>query len=212
MHRTMATDTKSSARDFESTNGSPAAADDLIVAVYDELRALAVRYINQEHHPQTLQPTALVNEAYVRLAAGERRLWHDRGHFLAAAAVAMRRILVVHARARLRQKRGRGWNRLPIEVDDLPMAVNMAVNDERVLAVDEALHRLAERDPERARLVELRFFAGQPVEAIAAALGRSPRSVARDWKLAKAWLSRELCEGEVADGARGARGTRVEST
>ena len=193
----MATETDGTASDHASTHGFPTeAADDLIVAVYDELRALAMRYISQERHPQTLQPTALVNEAYVRLAGGERRLWQDRGHFLAAAAVAMRRILVVRARARLRQKRGVGWHRLPIEVDELPGTVT----DERVLAVDEALHRLAARDPERAQLVELRFFAGQPVEAIAAALGRSPRSVARDWKLAKAWLSRELCEGGTPAG------------
>jgi RNA polymerase sigma factor (TIGR02999 family) len=159
--------------------------------VYDRLRQLARRHLARERAGHTLQPTALVHEAYLRLAGHHRIQWQDRGHFLALAATTMRRVLVSHARGRLAEKRGGGGAALSL--DDVPApAVERA---EELVALDDALEALAAFDPRQARVVELRYFGGLTVEETAAALGVSPATVKLDWSLARAWLRRELTEG-----------------
>jgi RNA polymerase sigma-70 factor (ECF subfamily) len=157
-------------------------------AVYSELRRLARKYIAHERIGQTLQATALVNEAYLRLKKEDTQHWRNRAHFCAIAANAMREILVERARTRAAAKRG--GSRVRVSLDDhIPADKSDSVD---VLALHEALDRLAVMDPELARLVELRFFGGLTVEEAAGALGSSPATVKRSWKLAKAWLMREL--------------------
>jgi RNA polymerase sigma factor (TIGR02999 family) len=157
--------------------------------IYEELRALAGRKMRQERSDQTLQATALVHEAYLRLVDTTKiQLWDSRWHFFAAAAQAMRRILVDNARRRLSLKRGGGAERVDIEKLDLP--VDALADD--VIALDEALVRLAEKDPDKARLVSLRFFGGLTNEEAAAALGISTATADRAWAYAKAWLYREM--------------------
>lgn len=162
-------------------------ADDLMPVVYNELRRLAAGYLRRERPGQTLQATALVHEAYLRLA-GAGRPWTDRQHFLGIAARSMRQILVERARARGAHKRWGGMARVSL-TDSLVSGAN---DDAMLPALDEALSRLEELDPEQARIIELRYFAGLSVEEAAGALGMSPATLKRRWALARAWLFREL--------------------
>jgi len=169
--------------------GDPHAAEELLPLVYDELRKLAAQKLAQEKPGQTLQPTALVHEAYLRLGDVDKsRHWNSRGHFFAAAAEAMRRILVDQARRKQADKHGAG--RLPV---DLPE--DLAVPEARshdLLALDEALSRLENHDPDAARLVKLRYFAGLSHQDAAEALGISRGAADRLWALGRAWLFRQL--------------------
>jgi RNA polymerase sigma factor (TIGR02999 family) len=176
---------------------------DLMPLVYDELRRIAARYVSHERPGQTLQATALVNEAFVRLAAERARHFNGRTHFLAIAALSMRQILVQRARARRAAKRGGAPQR--VELDDQVVAHADAAfqaaalprpDDIDVLALDEALTRLAALDPDLARIVELRYFGGLTVEEAADVTGVSPATVKRQWALARAWLKRAL-EGDA---------------
>jgi RNA polymerase sigma factor (TIGR02999 family) len=164
--------------------GDAQAASELLPLVYHALRRLAARQLKQERPGQTLSPTALVHEAYLRLAGDAGRGWDCRGHFFAAAAVAMRRILVENARRKRRLKHGGGQER--VSLDDV--AALEEAPSEDVLALNEALAQLAEEDPAKARLVELRFFAGLSVEDAASCLGISRATAARYWAFARAWL------------------------
>jgi RNA polymerase sigma-70 factor (ECF subfamily) len=160
----------------------------LLEAVYPELRRIAARYMRSERAGHTLQATALVNEAYLQLVGQADRDWQNRSHFFAVAAQLMRRILVDYARHKNAQKRGGG--RQPVELTDA-----LAISDERlddILCIDEALYRLAEWDPRQCKVVELLFFSGLTEDEAAEILGISPRTVKRDWRLAKAWLHGEL--------------------
>ena len=171
-------------------DGGPGTSGEMLPEVYDELRKLARARLARERQPhQTLQPTALVHEAYLRVSGDDQgRLWDRRGHFFAAAALAMRRILVERARHYQRIKHGSAEER--VELDSAIMRADPALTD--LVAVDEALTRLEQTDPRKAQVVSLRYFAGLSVEETAAALGVSPDTVMRDWRLAKAWLLREL--------------------
>jgi RNA polymerase sigma factor (TIGR02999 family) len=176
--------------------GDPHAAEQLLPLVYDELRRLAAAKLAQEKPGQTLEATALVHEAYVRLVdappAGAAREWEGRAHFFAAAAEAMRRILVEKARRKSRQKHGGGCPRVDVELANIvsPMP------DEDLLALDEAMTRLAAVDPIRARLVQLRFYAGLSNEEAAKVLGISGVTAKRYWRYARAWLHREVGKGD----------------
>jgi RNA polymerase sigma factor (TIGR02999 family) len=169
--------------------GDRHAASQLLPLVYEELRRLAGRKMAHEPAGQTLNATALVHEAYLRLVGGDERQWDSRGHFFAAAAEAMRRILIENARRRRSAKRGGKLARRELRDDD---AVADADDHENLLALDEALAKLAVAEPELARLVELRYFAGLTVEEAAQALGVSPRTAKRNWSYARAWLRREM--------------------
>jgi RNA polymerase sigma factor (TIGR02999 family) len=169
--------------------GEPHAAQQLLPLVYDELRKLAAQRMAQEPSGQTLQATALVHEAYLRLVGPDKVAhWNGRGHFFAAAAEAMRRILVENARRKKSAKAGGGRQRH--ELIDVTLAVDSTGDD--FFAVDEALSRLAKAHPRAARLVHLRFFLGQTIEEAAAHLGLEVRTAYRDWAYARAWLRREL--------------------
>ena len=173
--------------------GDPNAADQLLPLVYDELRKLAAQKLAQEKPGQTLQPTALVHEAYLRLVApADAPRWDSRGHFFAAAAEAMRRILVDAARRKLTDKHG--GERRRVEMPDVPAEPDAA--DERLLALDGALTRLAAEDPTAARVVELRHFAGLSIEDAARALGLSRATAYRHWTYARAWLRDAISEAE----------------
>src|SRR5262245_46362467 len=165
----------------------PRARDALIPIVHEELRRLAHRYMRGERAGHTLQTTVLVNEAYMRLVDIDRIEWRDRGHFFAMAATLMRRILVDHARDRDRDKRGGGV--VLTSLGDKAIATASSLD---VLALDEALGRLSDMDPQLARLVDLRFFAGMTIEETADALDISPATVKRDWTWVKAWLHQQL--------------------
>jgi RNA polymerase sigma factor (TIGR02999 family) len=171
-------------------NHDPAARDQLVPIVYGELRRLAHHYMRGERAGHTLETTALVNEAYVRLAGIDAMQWRDRAHFFAMAATLMRRVLVDYARQRGREKRGAGVTLTSL--DDSIVAPEAAVD---VVALDLALERLAAVDPQQSRVVELRFFAGMSVQETADALGISPATVKRDWVTAKLWLYNELTTG-----------------
>jgi len=165
--------------------GDPDAADQLLPLVYDELRKLAAERMAQEKPGQTLQATALVHEAYVRLIGPDpEKGWDNRGHFFAAAAEAMRRILLNRARDKGRQKRG--GDRQRIDLDQVVVAEK--ASDGEVIAVNEAIERLANQNPSCAELVKLRFFTGLTMEEAAAALGIAPRTAHRYWVFARAWL------------------------
>ena len=175
--------------------GDPHAASQLLPLVYDELRQLAAHKLAHENPGQTLQPTALVHEAYLRLVAtpatqaGEDEpQWDSRGHFFAAAAEAMRRILVEQARRKKRIKHGGDLQRVDLEGQDVPVRPP----PEEILALDDALTRLAEEDPEAARVVQLHFFAGLSIEQAAEALGVSRATAYRQWSYARAWLGDAL--------------------
>jgi RNA polymerase sigma factor (TIGR02999 family) len=168
--------------------GDESALDQLLPAVHDELRKLARRQMRRERHDHTLQTTALVNEAYLRLVDLSRVQWHDRAHFFAMSARLMRRILVDHARSHRCQKR-RG-DKKPMSLDDAPF-----VSPERgaqFVALDDALQALAAIDERKSRVIEMRFFGGLTVEETAEALHVSVETVMRDWRLAKVWLLREM--------------------
>ena len=156
--------------------------------VYDELRRLASSYLRQERSDHTLQPTALVHEAYLRLVDQKNVHWKDKGHFFAITAQLMRRILVDHARSHRAEKRGSGAAKVPLE-DAVVMSNE---RPDELLTLDESLTRLGRMDPQQARIVELRIFAGLSVEDTADLLGISPATVKRDWSMAKAWLSLEI--------------------
>jgi len=156
----------------------------LVPLVYDELRVLARAQLRHERPDHSLQPTALVHEAYLRLLGATPSGFNDRQHFFRAAAQAMRRILVEHARARTRQKRGGA--RVRVDLSGLDLAHDP--DPDQLLALDEAIRRLEEQDPEAAEVVRLRFFAGLSVEETARATGLSERTVKREWAFARAWL------------------------
>ena len=179
------------------SNGDPAALDTLVPIVHGQLRALARRYMAGERADHTLQTNALVNEAYLRLVDMGRVEWRDRAHFFAIAARIMRHILVDMARAKRFRKRGGELTRVALDQALLP-APSPACD---VLDVDAALETLAAIDPRRGKVVELRIFGGLSVEETAAALGVSTDTVSRDWKLAKAWLARELAGSSEVSGA-----------
>jgi RNA polymerase sigma factor (TIGR02999 family) len=169
------------------SNRDPAARERLVPIVYDELRRLAHYYMRGERTGHTLQTTALVNEVYLRLAGIDGMRWRDRAHFFAMAATLMRRVLVDYARQRAREKRGAGVS--VTSLGEHAVAVQPAVD---IVALDEALQRLATVDPQQSRVVELRFFAGLSVDETAEALGISPATVKRDWATARLWLFNEL--------------------
>jgi RNA polymerase sigma factor (TIGR02999 family) len=178
--------------------GDAKAAEQLLPLVYDELRALAAQKMVQEKPNQTLQATALVHEAYIRLVDGDKaQHWDSRGHFFAAAAEAMRRILLNRARDKGRLRHGGG--RIRLDFDHLEIAVNDPGED--VLALDDTLEKLASEDPQSANLLKLRFFAGLTMEQAAEALGLSQRTAYRCWAFARAWLYEQLGDNaEIGNG------------
>jgi RNA polymerase sigma factor (TIGR02999 family) len=170
--------------------GDPSAAEQLLPILYDQLKKLAAHRLAQEKPGQTLQATALVHEAYVRLVAGqESQHWNGRGHFFAAAAEAMRRILVEQARRKNRVRHGGQLRRVDF---DSELQISEEEGDDDLLALDEAVQRLAGEDPQAAEVVKLRYFAGLSIEETASALGISVRTVNRHWTYARAWLFRQL--------------------
>ncbi len=172
-----------------ATGGDPRAAAELLPLVYEELRKLAAHRMANEPERQTLQPTALVHEAWLRLVGDDQQVqFRNRAHFFAAAAEAMRRILIENARRKARLKHGGSLER--VELEGLPVAAPNP--DETLLALDEALKRLERDDPERARLVSLKFFAGFRNQEAAGLLGVTERTVERKWAFARAWLFREI--------------------
>ncbi len=175
-------------------SGDPLAAEQLLPLVYDELRKLAAAKLAQEKPWQTLQATALVHEAYVRLLGGQReQSWDNRGHFFAAAAEAMRRILVEQARRKKSQRQGGDRVRRELNEDAMAIPVDGAEAD-RILAIHEALTGLEAESPRKAQLVKLRFFAGMTLEEAAAALGVAVPTAKRDWAAARVWLYRRMSE------------------
>ena len=180
--------------------GDKAALDQLMPLVYQELRKLAAGYLKKERRNHTLQPTALIHEAYVRMIEQEMPSWLNRAHFFGVAARLMRQILVDYARARNADKRGGGVAALPIDEVDPVMP---APDAERLLALDAALDRLSNIDEQATRVVEHRYFAGATEEEAGRALGISPATVRRRWAFAKAWLQRELEAGPLHVAATG---------
>ena len=174
------------------TEGDHAVLDALLPAVYDELRRLAANYLRRERASHTLQPTALVHEAYIRLVDQTRVEWQNRAHFFGVAAQMMRRILVDHARSQAAEKRGGDAQKLSLD-ENIDVS---AMRPSELVALDEALERLAELDPQKSRLVELRFFGGLSVEETAEVLGVSAPTVKRQWRMAKAWLYGQVKPGE----------------
>jgi len=170
------------------TRGEEDAAGKLIPVVYDELRRLAASYMRRERVDHTLQATALVNEAYLKLVEQRSVDWQSRAHFFGIAAQLMRRILIDHARGHLRQKRG--GEQIVVSLDDAFIISEKQGGE--LLALDDSLNQLAKIDPRQARVVELRFFGGLTVEEAANVLGVSPKTVKRDWNVAKAWLYADL--------------------
>ena len=171
--------------------GDPVAADQLLVLVYSELRRLAAAKMSREMPGQTLQPTALVHEAWLRLG-GDGQRWENRAHFFGAAAEAMRRILIDRARRKLAARHGGGQQR--IEADEIEFAAPTEKDDE-LLAVHEALDQLTAHDPRKADLVKLRYFAGLTIDEAADILGISAPTAKRDWTYARAWLFRTISAG-----------------
>ena len=173
--------------------GDARAADQLLPLVYEELRLLAARKISQESPGQTLQATALVHEAYLRLVDAEAQNWDSRGHFFTAAAEAMRRILVENARRKKRLKRGGGRQR--VELNDATLSIEAPSDD--IVALDEALTKLAEENGAVADVVKLRYFAGLSLKQISEIVGVSRRTVSSYWAYARAWLYREMADGDT---------------
>jgi RNA polymerase sigma factor (TIGR02999 family) len=175
---------------IEWRDGDQTALDRLIPLVYQELRRLAHHYMKQERREHTLQTTALVNEAYLKLVDHNGMHWQNRAHFLAVAAQAMRRILVDHARTRDALKRGGG-----LAMMDLDEAASVAdTQAAELLALNDALDQLAQLDPRKSRIVELRYFGGMTVDETAEVVGLSPTSVNREWKSAKTWLLKTMSQ------------------
>jgi RNA polymerase sigma-70 factor, ECF subfamily len=169
-------------------DGDSTALDELIPVIYDELRSLAARYLRRERADHTLQPTALVHEAYFRLVDQRDVHWQGRAHFFGVAAQMMRRILIDHAKSHGREKRGGGLHKV-----DLDQAAVLAEEQaSEVIALDDALEALARLDPRKGKIVELRYFGGLSVEETAELLGVSPNTVMRDWAMAKAWLYKTI--------------------
>jgi RNA polymerase sigma factor (TIGR02999 family) len=184
-----------------SQAGDQDAAALLLPLVYDELRRIAGAYMRRERPGQTLQPTALVHEAYLRLLSDKQQDWRGRTHFLAIAAISMRQILVERARAKQTHKRGGGRDRITLDETHVANGAGSAFGGDvalDLLAIDDALGRLAELDAQQARVVELRFFGGMTIDETAATLDVSPATVKRHWTLAKAWLRREVGAGGAA--------------
>jgi RNA polymerase sigma factor (TIGR02999 family) len=175
--------------------GNDKAVADLVVSLYSELRRLASSYLRRERSDHTLQTTALVHEAYLRLADQREVHWKNKEQFMGVAAQLMRHILVDYSRGHDAQKRGKGFEKVFLE----EAAGVSKVKAADVIALDEALNRLAEFDPQQARLVEVRFFGGLSLEESAAVLGVSRTTVKRNWNVAKAWLARELRRGDQKD-------------
>jgi RNA polymerase sigma factor (TIGR02999 family) len=175
----------------EWTSGNSAAMDELLPYIYDELRRRAARYLRRERINHTLQTTALVHEAYLKLVDQKAVQWKDRGHFFAVAAQAMRRILVDHAKHKNRAKRGGDLPDLQLDASIENAILESKVDIE---SLDEALSRLALVDPDQERLVELRFFAGLSLEEAAVVMDISRATAAREWQVAKSWLHRELSQ------------------
>jgi len=167
--------------------GNRAALDALLPLVYNELRQLARRYMLSENRGHTLQPTALVHEAYLRLIDQNRVNWQNRAQFFGVSAQILRRLLVDHARARHRLKRGGGELKITWTEN-----LNVPESGLDLVALDDAINRLADLDPQQGRIIELRFFGGLSIEETAAALGISPATVKREWVMARAWLFREV--------------------
>ena len=172
------------------SDGDQAALDKLTPLVYEELRRMAHRYMNRERPGHTMQTTALVNEAYIRLVNRKNVHWENRAHFFAIAAQLMRTILVDHARSHAYQKRGGGARN--ITLDEAMVVSQQRAAD--VVALDETLKELAKIDPQQSRIVELRFFGGLTIEETAEVLGLSPATIKREWSTAKAWLYHELAK------------------
>jgi RNA polymerase sigma-70 factor (ECF subfamily) len=170
------------------SRGDRGALDRLLPLIYGELRGIAARQLRHEREGHTLQPTALVHEAYLRLVEQRTVGWQNRAHFFGVAAQVMRRILVDHARRHAARKRGDGAQRVPLEA----IAATASASHIPVLALDHALGRLEELDPGLARIVELRAFGGLTIEEAAHVLNVSPSTAKREWRTAKAWLAREL--------------------
>jgi RNA polymerase sigma factor (TIGR02999 family) len=170
------------------------ARDNLLPLVYQELRRRAAVYLRQERHARTLQPTALVHDAYVRLAGGRPVAWKNRGHFFGLAAQVMRRILVDHARAHQAVKRP--GSAMRVTLDD--RIGSTRPRDCELLLLDQALEELAQRDPRQGQIVELRYFGGLSEQEVAASLGLSRATVTRDWQTARAWLYRRIMRGRGA--------------
>ena len=173
--------------------GDPQAADRLLPLVYDELRKLAASKMARELPGQTLQPTALVHEAWLRLAGSDGQAWSNRAHFFAAAAEAMRRILIENARRRKAVRHGGGQVRLDIQEIELAMPAG----DDQILAIDEALEKFAALDKKKAELVKLRYFIGMTIEEAARAMGISEATAKRWWEYARAWLHAEIRQERV---------------
>ena len=173
------------------TNGNRAALEELIPVVYPELRRIAARYLRRERVGHTLQPTALVHEAYVKLIDQDRAQWQNRAQFFGVAAQLMRRILVDHAREHAAEKRGGGVRPVTL-VDAMAASPDRGID---VLALDEALQRFTALYPEQGRLVELRYFGGLTIEETAEVLGMSPATVKRQWAVARAWLLANIDSG-----------------
>jgi len=168
--------------------GDPKAAEELLPLVYEQLRKLAASKLAQQPPNQTLQPTALVHEAYLRLLGDGNRSWQDRRHFFAAAADAMRHLLVDRARHKAALRHGGGWHR--VDLDNVVVATK--TTDENVLLINEALEKLTAHDPGAAELIKLRFFAGLTFPQAAEVLGLSERTAKRSWAYARAWLFKEI--------------------
>jgi len=174
---------------IEWSDGRREALDDLMPLVYADLRRVAAGYMRREDVGHALQPTALVHEAYVRLIDQKQVKWRNRAHFFGVAAGMMRRILVDHARRRRAEKRGGDWERVTLAGDEVATEEPSAVD---VLALNEALERLAAFDPQQERIVELRYFGGLTIEEAAEVVGISAATVVREWTIAKAWLRADL--------------------
>lgn len=172
----------------EIAEGDQDAAAELLPLVYDQLRAIAQQRMSSENPGHTLQATALVHEAFLRLVGPRKIPWQNQAHFFVAAAEAMRRILLDHAKSKRRQKRGGAVRRVPLNVLDLANSENI----DEIVALDDAVRRLEQQEPDAGSVVRLRFYAGLSVDEVAQVLGLSPRTVDRRWKFARAWLFREL--------------------
>ena len=173
---------------IDLSNGDRDAVDILLPVIYDELRKLASSYLRRERPDHTLQPTALVHEAYLRLVDQTRVNWQNRAHFLGVAAQIMRRLLVDHARRHNAEKRGQDYQKISLD-ENIDRAVERS---SRLIALDDALKALAEFDEQKARVVELRYFGGLSIEETADVMGVTPTTIKRHWRFAKAWLHGEM--------------------
>jgi RNA polymerase sigma factor (TIGR02999 family) len=184
-------DVKATALLLASASGDQQAREQMLPLIYDELRRLAASYLRRERPDHTLQPTALVHEAYMRLIDQRQVDWSNRAQFIGLAAVMMRRILVNHARDRIAAKRGGSAERVPLTI----VAEQIGAPEVDLLGLDEALDRLAALDGRKSRIVELKFFGGLTMDEIAATVGMSRATVERDWTFARAWLYRAIANG-----------------